>query len=90
MAVFQQLKRYISCLVPLIENLKKFVGGHFILDSREVLWFEWNVFFLGNKDASWNFTKLLVPHKQYCRKHGIRMTIYMNDQDVLAILMIFV
>lgn len=70
--------------VPLNENFKKFVGVHFILDSGEILWFEWNVLFLGIKDAAWIFTKLLVPHKQYCRKNGIRLQVYMDDQKVFG------
>ena len=70
--------------VPLNQDMKKFVGVHFELDSGEKMFWEWNVLFLGIKDAAWIFTKLLVPHKQYCRSHGIRMQIYMDDQKVLG------
>ena len=70
--------------VPLNDDMKKFVGVHFELDSGEKLFWVWKVLFLGIKDAAWIFTKLLVPHKQYCRSHGIRMQIYMDDQKVLG------
>jgi hypothetical protein len=70
--------------VPLHEQFKKYVGVHYVLDSGEVLYWEWNVLFLGIKDAAWIFTKILIPHKQYCRKNGIRMQIYMDDQKVFG------
>ena len=68
--------------IPLHEDYKKYVGVHFILDSGEVIYWQWNVLFLGISDAAWIFTKVLIPHKLYCRKNGIRMQVYMDDQKV--------
>ena len=70
--------------VPLNENMKKFVGVHFIKDNGEVIFWVWNVLFLGIKDAVYIFTKLLIPHKQYLRSLGIRCSIFIDDQRILA------
>lgn len=70
--------------VPLFEGHKKFVGCHFVNKDGSVLFWVWNVLFLGIKDAVWIFTKLLVPHKRYLRSKGIRMSIYIDDQSVLG------
>ena len=70
--------------VPLNEEHKKFVGLHFVCDNGEVLYWEYNVLFLGLKDAVWIFTKLLIPHKQYLRSYGIRCQIFIDDQRVMS------
>ena len=70
--------------VPLFEGHKKYVGCHFIKEDGSILYWIWNVLFLGIKDAVYIFSKLLVPHKTYLRGLGIRNTIYIDDQSVMA------
>ena len=50
----------------------------------EILYWCWDVLFLGVKDAVFIFTKLLIPHKTYCRSFGIRLQMYLDDQKVLG------
>ena len=70
--------------VPLFPGHKKYVGCHFKNKDGSTLYWTWNVLFLGIKDAVYIFTKLLVPHKTYLRSMGIRNTIFIDDQSVLA------
>ena len=70
--------------VPLFHGHKKFVGCHFVQKDGSILYWIWNVLFLGIKDAVYIFSKLLVPHKTYLRSLGIRNTIYIDDQSVIA------
>lgn len=70
--------------VPIAESHKKYVGVHYVTDSGEIIYWEWNVLFLGIKDAVWIFTKLLIPHKQYLRSYGIRVQMFIDDQRVMA------
>ena len=70
--------------VPLFEEHKKYVGCHFVKEDGSILYWIWNVLFLGIKDAVYIFSKLLVPHKSYLRGLGIRNTIYIDDQSVMA------
>ena len=49
-----------------------------------IIFWIWKVLFLGIKDAVYIFTKILVPHKTYLRGMGIRNTIFIDDQTVLA------
>ena len=48
------------------------------------MYWRWEVLFLGIKDAVFIFTKILIPHKTYCRQHGIRLMMYLDDQKVMA------
>ena len=43
----------------LFEGHKQFVGVHFVLDSGETIFWQWNTLFLGIKDAVFIFTKML-------------------------------
>ena len=70
--------------VPLHKDMRKYVGVHFVKDNGEVLYFVWNVLFLGIKDAVYIFTKLLIPHKTYLRGLGIRVSVYLDDQRILG------
>ena len=70
--------------VPIFEEHKKFAGCHFQKDDGSIIYWVWNVLFLGIKDAVYIFTKMLVPHKTYLRSLGIRNTIYIDDQSVIA------
>ena len=70
--------------VPLCPEHQKFVGCHFIKDDGSIIFWIWKVLFLGIKDAVYIFTKILVPHKTYLRGMGIRNTIFVDDQSVLA------
>ena len=70
--------------VPLYPDHKKYAGCHFVKEDGTVLFWIWNVLFLGIKDAVYIFTKILVPHKTYLRSLGIRNTIYIDDQSVLG------
>ena len=70
--------------VPLHPDHKKFVGCHVILDSGEIIYFVWNVLFLGIKSAVYIFTKLLKPHCAYLRSLGIKHSIFIDDQRILA------
>ena len=47
--------------VPLSDDHKQYVGVHFITDSGEVIYWIWNVLFLGVKSAVHIFTKILIP-----------------------------
>ena len=70
--------------VPLSNEHKQYVGVHFITDSGEVIYWVWNVLFLGVKSAVHIFTKILIPHKQYLRSLGIRVQIFIDDQRILS------
>ena len=70
--------------VPLFPDHKKYVGCHFVKKDGSVLFWIWNVLFLGIKDAVYIFTKVLIPHKKYLRSLGIRNTIYIDDQSILG------
>ena len=70
--------------IPLHEEYKKFVGLHYECDNGEIIYWEYNVLFLGLKDAVWIFTKMLIPHKQYLRSFGIRCQIFIDDQRVMS------
>ena len=72
--------------VPLHPEHRKFVGVHFKTDEGDVLFWTWNVLFLGVKDAVFIFTKLLMPHRRYLRSFGIRMSMYIDDQGILGAL----
>ena len=63
---------------------RKFVGCHFVLPSGEIIFWVWNVLFLGVKDAVYIFTKILVPHRRYLRSKGIRATMFIDDQGLMA------
>lgn len=67
------------------EEHKKYVGCHFVLDSGEVIYWHWNVLFLGLKDAVFIFTKLLIPHKTYLRSKGVRLHIFIDDQRIFSV-----
>ena len=70
--------------VPLHPDHKQYVGVHFITDDGKVLYWIWNVLFLGVKSAVYIFTKLLIPHKEYLRSFGIRVQIFIDDQRLLG------
>ena len=70
--------------VPLFPGHTQFVGIHFITDDGVCLYFEWQTLFLGIKDAVYIFTKLLIPHKLYLRSKGVRMSLFLDDQRILA------
>lgn len=63
---------------------RQLVGVHFVQDDGSVLFWRWNVLFLGVRDAVFIFSKLLVPHKNFLRKQGIRAQVYIDDQRVIA------
>ena len=67
------------------EDHRKYVGCHFVLDSGEIIYWQWNVLFLGLKDAVFIFTKLLIPHKTYLRSNGIRLHIFIDDQRIFSV-----
>lgn len=69
--------------VPLFPGHTQFVGVHFVQDDGTVIFWEWQTLFLGIKDAVYIFTKLLIPHKQYLRARGVRMSLFLDDQRVL-------
>ena len=52
--------------VPIFPDHKKYVGCHVILDSGEILYFVWNVLFLGIKSAVYIFTNPGNPYR--CRQ----------------------
>jgi hypothetical protein len=47
-------------------------------------YFRWLVLFLGIRDAVFVFTKLLRPHIRFCKRFGIFLVIYIDDQLVAA------
>ena len=70
--------------LPVHPDHKKYVGCHVILDNGEIIYFVWNVLFLGIKSAVYIFTKILKPHCSYLRSLGIKHSIFIDDQRVLA------
>ena len=47
-------------------------------------YFVWQVAFLGISNLVWMFTKLLKPHVAYCRKNGVQVAVYIDDQRVIS------
>ena len=70
--------------VPLFEGHRQFAGVHYVHSDGSITYWRWKVLFLGSKDAVFIFTKLLIPHKTYLRSHGVRMSLFLDDQRVLG------
>jgi len=70
--------------VPLHPDYYKYVGVHYVHEDNSISYWQWSVLFLGESDAVWIFTKLLLPHKCYLRSLGVHCSIYIDDQRILG------
>ena len=54
-------------------------GVHYVFPSGEVMYWHWNVLFLGERNAVHLFTKILRPHRNFLAAMGVRHRLYIDD-----------
>ena len=59
-------------------------GVHYVFPSGEIMFWHWNVLFLGERNAVHLFTKILRPHRNFLSSLGIRHRLYIDDFLVVS------
>ena len=54
-------------------------GVHYVFPDGSVMYWTWNVLFLGDTNAVHLFTKILKPHRDFLAARGIKNRLWIDD-----------